>query len=294
MNVLITGVTGFVGRNLSNYLTSYNYTIQDFNKETLSTYDNEIVIHLAGKAHDTKNSTLQEEYYLINTELTINVFDNFLKSKSKVFIFLSSVKSIADSSYEELNEDFKPNPITDYGKSKLLAEEYILGQKLPHGKRVYILRPCMIHGPGNKGNLNLLFKIIKKGIPWPLGAFNNYRSFCSIENLCFVIKEIIDREDFPTGTYNIADNDPISTNELIRIIAFSVNKKLLILKIPKFIIVTLSKIGDFFNLSFNSERLSKLTENYLVSNKKILKALKKNLPVSSKEGLIFTIQSMNH
>ena len=196
--------------------------------------------------------------------------------------------------YEELNEDFKPNPITDYGKSKLLAEEYILGQKLPHGKRVYILRPCMIHGPGNKGNLNLLFKIIKKGIPWPLGAFNNYRSFCSIENLCFVIKEIIDREDFPTGTYNIADNDPISTNELIRIIAFSVNKKLLILKIPKFIIVTLSKIGDFFNLSFNSERLSKLTENYLVSNKKILKALKKNLPVSSKEGLIFTIQSMNH
>ena len=294
MNVLITGVTGFVGRNLSNYLTSYNYTIQDFNKETLSTYDNEIVIHLAGKAHDTKNSTLQEEYYLINTELTINVFDNFLKSKSKVFIFLSSVKSIADSSYEELNEDFKPNPITDYGKSKLLAEEYILGQKLPHGKRVYILRPCMIHGPGNKGNLNLLFKIIKKGIPWPLGAFNNYRSFCSIENLCFVIKEIIDREDFPTGTYNIADNDPISTNELIRIIAFSVNKKQLILKIPKFIIVTLSKIGDFFNLSFNSERLSKLTENYLVSNKKILKALKKNLPVSSKEGLIFTIQSMNH
>ncbi|MGK4422647.1 hypothetical protein ACSLVQ_30785, partial [Klebsiella pneumoniae] len=73
--------------------------------------------------------------------------------------------------------------ITHYGKSKLLSEQFILSQDIPKGKRVYILRPCMIHGPNNKGNLNLLYEIVKKRIPWPLGMFKNKRSFCSIDNL---------------------------------------------------------------------------------------------------------------
>jgi hypothetical protein len=49
----------------------------------------------------------------------------------------------------------------------------------------------MIHGAGNKGNLNLIYKLFSKGIPWPLGAFDNKRSFCSIDNLMFIIKELI-------------------------------------------------------------------------------------------------------
>src|SRR5690606_40901886 len=64
---------------------------------------------------------------------------------------------------------------------KLMAEEYILSKPLPDNKRVYIIRPCMIHGPGNQGNLNLLYKVVEKGIPWPLAAFENKRSFLSID-----------------------------------------------------------------------------------------------------------------
>jgi len=86
-----------------------------------------------------------------------------------------------------------------------LAEQYILSQPIPEGKRVYILRPCMIHGPGNKGNLNLLYSLVTKGFPWPLGLFENSRSYLSIENLCFIIKELIDREDIPSGVYNVAN-----------------------------------------------------------------------------------------
>lgn len=59
------------------------------------------------------------------------------------------------------------------------------------GKQVYILRPCMIHGPGNKGNLNLLYNVVKKGIPWPLGSFENRRSFTSIDNLCYVVEGLL-------------------------------------------------------------------------------------------------------
>ena len=83
----------------------------------------------------------------------------------------------------------------------------------------------MIHGPGNKGNLNLLYNLVSKGFPWPLGDFENKRSFCSIENLCFIIRELIERDDIPSGIYNIADDVPLSTNEVVRLIAESKGKE---------------------------------------------------------------------
>ena len=60
----------------------------------------------------------------------------------------------------------------------------------------------MIHGPGNKGNLNLLYNVVKKGIPWPLGDFENRRSFTSIDNLCYVIEGLLTKE-VPTGIYHM-------------------------------------------------------------------------------------------
>ena len=149
----------------------------------------------------------------------------------------------------------------------------------------------MIHGPGNKGNLNLLYKIVSKGFPWPLGTFENKRSFCSIDNLCFIIQAIIENHKIPSGIYNISDNKPVSTNELIRLISLSQSKRYYILKIPKLFIYTFSKLGDLLKLPLNTEKLNKLTENYIVSNNKLLKAINKPLPLGSKEGLTKTFNS---
>ena len=146
----------------------------------------------------------------------------------------------------------------------------------------------MIHGPGNKGNLNLLFKLLSKKLPWPLGAFENKRSFCSIDNLNFIIEQLISRDDINSGIYNIADDEPLSTNQIIELIANAQYHKSRILKLPKSLIFILVKIGDFLRLPFNTENLIKLTENYVVSNEKIKKAIGKNLPLSSKEGLLKT------
>jgi nucleoside-diphosphate-sugar epimerase len=107
---------------------------------------------------------------------------------------LVSGKAAADEVGGELTEEFISNPVIHYGKNKLLAENYISFSDIPVGKRVYILRPCMIHGAGNKGNLNLLFRLVSKGIPWPLGAYENERSFCSMDNLSFIIRELIENE----------------------------------------------------------------------------------------------------
>jgi nucleoside-diphosphate-sugar epimerase len=291
--IYLTGSSGFVGTSFINFWIRDNVRVSSRGKES-NIDDAEVVIHLAGKAHDLKNTSSSQEYYKVNTELTKKVYDAFLASEAKVFITLSSVKAVADQVEGELTEQQQSNPVTQYGKSKLLAEQYIFSKVIPVGKRVYILRPCMIHGPGNKGNLNLLYKLVSKNLPWPLGAFENKRSFCSIDNLMFIIKELIEREDIPSGVYNVADDDALSTNDLIGLIAQSQNRSPMLWNISKKFIKGVASIGDKLHLPLNSERLHKLTSSYVVRNAKIKAAIGKPLPVSSKEGLLRTFKSFHN
>jgi nucleoside-diphosphate-sugar epimerase len=300
--ILITGITGFVGSYFKSNLTS-DYDISGVSRKSSlnsitydqlrkSTFDKTFAfIHLAGKVHDLKKTHKQKEYFEVNTELTRRLFDAFLQSDCPLFIYMSSVKAVADSVEGVLSEDILPVPITSYGKSKLAAEDYILSQEVPNTKRVYVLRPCMIHGPNNKGNLSLLYSIVLKGVPYPLGAFENKRSFCSIDNLIFVFKELIEREDIPSGVYNVSDDIPLSTNDVISILAESLNRKPRIWNVSKSLIQLGAKIGNILHLPLNEERLQKLTESYVVSNNKLMDAIGKPLPVSSREGLLKTFQS---
>ncbi|WP_348823525.1 NAD-dependent epimerase/dehydratase family protein [Flavobacterium aestuarii] len=294
MKTIITGASGFVGQNLSRYLSQHFFEINSIslrNSDWKDKFTADAIIHLAGKAHDTKNTSDASEYFKVNTDLTKELFDIFLESDVKDFIYFSSVKAAADDVSDVLLENTVPNPKTPYGQSKLQAENYILSKEIPDGKRVFIIRPCMIHGPGNKGNLNLLYKIVSKGLPWPLGAFENKRSFLSIDNLCFIVKELLERADISSGIYNIADNEPLSTNELIELLGQSLGKQNRIWNISASFIKKTASLGDILKLPLNSERLQKLTENYVVSNKKIREAIGKELPVSSREGLLITFES---
>lgn len=300
MKILITGTSGFVGINLIQYFEKRETNeLAKINLRTpnwKSWIDDETIaiVHLAGKAHDLKNISNPDEYFEVNTKLTQELFDIFLASNCRDFVYFSSVKAITDQIKDIVTEETVANPQTAYGQSKLQAEQYILSRTLPDDKRVFIIRPSMIHGPGNKGNLNLLYQLVSKSLTWPLGAFQNQRSFCSIDNVCFVIQQILEREEIPSGVYNLADDEALSTNVLIEIIAAATNKKAKITSISKNIINTIAKIGDVFHLPLNTERLDKLTENFVVSNTKIKAALGiEKLPVSTKEGLIRTIKSFN-
>ena len=342
MKILITGVHGFVGTNLVKALskehTIYGLDIispikegvrYTFSWDYLDREDGipevDAIIHLAGKAHDTKNEAAADVYFKVNTDLTKKIFDYFLKSKAKKFIFFSTAKAAADKVDGILTEDVVPTPVGPYGESKIAAEKYIIEQfkefnssksssnkefnsskvqaeenlkPLEHleplelqTKSVYILRPCMIHGPGNKGNLNLLYGVVKKGIPWPLGAFENRRTFTSIENLNFVIEGLLTK-DVPTGIYNMGDDEALSTNELIEEICKSLGKKAHIWKLPKGMMTGIAKVGGALHLPLDSERLRKLTENYISSNAKIKEALGvEKMPVNAREGLKVTLRS---
>ncbi len=300
MKILISGSSGFVGKNLIAYLLhQQQIEIQDLSLRKAS-WKNDIdseasaLIHLAGKAHDTSNTSTPEEYFKVNTEITKKLFDEFLNSEIRDFFYFSSVKASADTIDTVLDEQHHSDPKTPYGKSKLLAEEYLLSKQLPNNKRLFIIRPCMIHGPGNKGNLNLLYKLVQKGMPWPLAAFENKRSFLCIDNLNFLIENMVKKEDIPSGIYNFADDDAISTSELVKIISQALGKKERLLSIPTWLVSGLAKIGDKIKLPLNSERLKKLTENYIVSNQKVKQAIGvTSLPVTIEEGLEKTIKSFN-
>lgn len=304
-NVLVTGSTGFVGQNLLPYLQKNEYKVRGVSRKSpnnellYSELDQKILdeafalIHLAGKAHDLKKTSEDSEYFTVNRDLTIQLFDQFLKSKCSIFIYMSSVKAAADSVEGFLREDVIPNPITPYGKSKQEAERYILSKELPEGKRVYILRPCMIHGPGNKGNLNLLYAFASKGIPYPLASYENQRSFLSVDNLSFVIKELL-KKPVKSGIYNVSDNTALSTNEVVDLIAHSLHKKSPLLRVPKFIMNSIAKLGDVLKLPINSERLGKLTEDYRVDNSKLLNNLGSKLPLTTEEGLLLTFKSFEN
>ncbi|WP_270517313.1 NAD-dependent epimerase/dehydratase family protein [Sanguibacteroides sp. AM78-02pH3A] len=323
MNILITGIHGFVGSNLTKSLskkhciygldiispskegvhTTFSWEDMDTYRQPFTPYQQETakllhhidtIIHLAGKAHDTKNRTQAQEYFDINTGLTKKVFDFFLQSNAKKFIFFSSVKAAADFVVGDvLTEEVIPTPVGPYGESKIAAEEYILSKKArwANRKEVYILRPCMIHGPGNKGNLNLLYKVVQKGLPWPLGDFENRRTFTSIDNLCYVIDGLISK-DIPSGIYHMADDEALSTNELIALMCEAMGKKPRIWKVNKGFMTGCARLGSVIHLPLNLERLQKLTETYVVSNAKIKAALEiGRMPVRARDGLEKTIRS---
>ena len=323
MNILITGVHGFVGSNLVIALKGHHslygldivapekegvvktFTWKDiettsFPMQLLPKFD--AIIHLAGKAHDTKNQSASQVYFDINTGLTQKIFDFFLESSAKKFIFFSSVKAAADNVVGDmLTEDVIPTPVGPYGESKIAAEEYILSKlRSEHGelkvamqrdKQVYILRPCMIHGPGNKGNLNLLYNVVKKGIPWPLGDFENKRSFTSIDNLCYVVEGLLTK-DVASGIYHMGDDEALSTNELIALMCEAMGKEPHIWKMNRKMMEGCAGLGTLLHLPLNTERLRKLTENYVVSNEKIKSALGiDRMPVRAADGIMKTIRS---
>lgn len=306
-DILISGSGGFVGTNLSEYLTNLAHNVTALTRNNVdresTSWNNldkiqnlgfDAIIHLAGKAHDTKGTSEATEYFAINTDLTISLFNTFLRSDIPDFIYFSTVKAAADTVDNMLFENVAPDPKTPYGQSKQKAEQYLIAQKLPPGKRLIILRPCMIHGPGNKGNLNLLYNFVKKGMPYPLAAFSNQRSFLSIKNLNFIVEKLISDPAIPGGIYNMADDEQLSTNEVIDIIAKTSGLKPRLWKLNKRLIELMALTGDKLHLPLNTERLKKLTESYIVSNAKIKNALHINkLPVSTTEGLEITIKSFS-
>ena len=304
MSILITGTTGFVGADLKRFLAEKGHSIIEINRnrqEGTFTFDDLILpeckgdvwIHLAAKSKDVQKPHLLDEYLEANVELTKKVFDAFLNDDTaNTFIYVSSVKAAAGRVEGYLTEEEELKVDVPYGISKRLAEKYLLSVKLHSNKRLIILRPAMIFGINSKGNLHSLFSFIKRGLPYPFAGFLNLRSLLSTENFNHVILSIIENPTFKAGIYNVSDDGAISTNEIIEIIGKSLSKKPLLLSIPKKLMTTIARMGDALHLPFNTAIINKLTDNYQVSNKKIVAELGQQLPYKTTERLAHLFKTL--
>jgi len=313
-NVLITGITGFIGRNLIPYLGNgknlrlFGLTSQPekaaslYKRDDLQeiyTYDNldisgefDVMVHLAGKAHDVERKSDSEDYFKVNFELPKQIFAAAKKSGVGKFIFLSSIKAVTDHEEGIIDEGVMPVPSSPYGVSKRLAEDHILNQENHSGLDCYILRPCMVHGPGNKGNLKLLYTFIEKGWPYPLGSFDNQRSLLSVDNLNFIILSILEQKISP-GIYHLSDDGFISTREIVKIIGEVRQRNVRIWHTPQYLIKSIARLGRITGAFFNEKTLDKLVSNYRVSNEKLKRALSEPLPVTLRAGLRRTFEAMS-
>ena len=283
MKILITGAYGFVGTNLCKYLAEKGHEchaidITDAKRDgvpyvSFFTWDEldklpvvDAVVHLAGKAHDLQKVASEQSYFDINVGLTEKIF---AAAKTTRFIYFSSSKADANGNA--------------YGRSKLAAEQFLNG-------RAIVLRPAMIHGPGNKGNLNLLWGIARRGLPWPLAAFENKRSFTSIANICAAVEALCERGE--NGIYPIADDEMLSTNRLIELIAETCGKRAKLWRVPKGVMRMVAKLGDVLHLPLNTERIVKLTEDSFVNNSHLKSQLGwKRMPIRAEEGMRRTLRS---
>ena len=291
MKILITGAYGFVGTNLCRYLTErghqcdaldvpaakrddvpyrgfYDWSDLGSSPSPLPFASYDAVVHLAGKAHDMRKVASEQDYFDINVGLTEKIF-NASVGKVPRFVYFSSSKASAEGNA--------------YGRSKLAAERFLDG-------RAIVLRPAMIHGPGNKGNLNLLWKIARHGFPWPLAAFENRRSFTSIGNVCAAVEALCARGE--NGIYPIADDETLSTNRLIELIAEVCGRRAKLWRIPKGLMLAAARIGDALHLPLNTERIGKLTENSIVDNSALKTALGwREMPVRAEDGMRKTLET---
>ncbi|MGB8194353.1 MAG: NAD-dependent epimerase/dehydratase family protein [Chitinophagaceae bacterium] len=234
LTVAVTGAGGFVGQRFMSYKTDryrlVPISLRSTSPAAIDLNGIDTIVHLAGKAHDM---SLQDEkvYMDINFGLTKDLADHALHSGVRHFIYISTVKVYGEGTDEVLNESSACKPEDPYGKSKLMAEQYL--QSLQTDAFVVsIVRPPVVYGPGVKGNIAKLIDVINKGRPLPLGNTGNRRSMVFLDNLIELIHRIIDTRQ--PGIFIPGDAQPLATDELIRLISKHSGKKSKLVSIPGF------------------------------------------------------------
>ena len=284
MKVQITGASGFVGSHLLKCLHGECIPQSITHNESFSV-EADVVIHLAGIAHSRNSALSYADYTSVNKDLAIKAFDAFLASSARKFILISSVKAVSDDYEAIVTESTAEHPTTYYGMSKLEADRYLFSKNLPSGKSLFILRPALITGPGVKGNLRSLYNFSKRPFGWIFAAINNKRSYCNIKNLSFVIQEIIDRDDIDSGIYLVADDQPLSTGEIVLLFSKAQMQSWFFLTFTTRVLKFIYSAMKYLPFRSVVNRFATLTADYLVGNKKIVQALGKPLPYSSIDGI---------
>lgn len=276
MNILMTGANGFVGQHLSAELSRAH----NLRKLSFSTYESEdlgeidVVVHLAALVHQMKGAP-EEEYFRINTEKTIVLAKRAKECGVKHFIFMSTVKVYGEKTASKpFNENSPCHPEDAYGRSKLSAEKVLRDMEDGHFT-VSIVRSPLVYGEHVKANILNLMKLINKVPILPFGGIFNKRSLVYVGNLAATIQEIIQQRK--SGIFLASDKQPVSTTQLVKMLADAMGKKRMLISLPSF-------LGKFL-LNIRPALYERLFGNLEIDNDQTLQSLNFSPPFSTKEGI---------
>lgn len=247
--ILITGANSYIGTSLERWLSKEpeKYTVDtvdmigdSWKQKDFSGYD--VVFHVAGIAHVKETKKNKELYYKVNRDLSYETARKAKKEGIKQFIFLSSM-SVYGLEKGIIDENTPLNPKTNYGKSKLQAERLIVPLSDENFK-VAVLRPPMVYGKGCKGNYRRLAKLALKTPIFP--NIHNKRSMIYIDNLCEFIRLLID--DCSSGIFFPQNEEYVCTSEMVKLIAETHGKKVLMTKLfnPLIRLLSISTVNKVF------------------------------------------------
>lgn len=274
-SILITGATGFVGRNVVTELLKDNYNVsaivrrqdEDLEKAVsqkvvgdfidCTDWDSIVsgeknIIHLAACTNTPHNLSKLDHARLfkLNVKCSLDLAQAAINAGVKRFIFLSSIKVNGETSDQPLNELDKPNPKDEYAQSKFEAELQLKKLIIGSPMELVIIRTPIIYGNGVTGNFLKLSKLVKNRIPLPLGSVQNKRSLCSISNLIDFIKLSIHHPDAKNELFFVADSKSLSTPELISLMGKCFGKSVILLPVPLFLLKFTSAIFRKKELTF--------------------------------------------
>lgn len=309
--VLVTGATGFVARYLLPVLHERGWSViaavrrpfpspppipltevevGEIDGETnwrkaLAGVDR--VVHLAARAHILRDDAAnpEAEFMRTNCEGTANLVRCAIAAGVGHFVFVSSIGAMTTLSAQRLTEASPCRPDTPYGRSKLEAEQALRHLAEKGGMSWTILRPTLVYGAGNPGNMERLIALVRSGLPLPLAGIDNCRSFVFAGNLADAIAHCLTHPQAANQTFLLSDGQDVSTPQLIRLLAESANLPCRLVSVPPAVLRGLGKGGDVLGLPWNSATCDRLLGSLAVDSSRIQTVLSWQPPFTLEEGL---------
>lgn len=271
MNILLTGGTGFIGQRLLQYLIFKEYSVYILSRNHVENYHTilcdftkdkipsdlfksiDVVFHLAGFAHDQRNtSKIEHLYHAVNVDATVRLANLAARSGVKRFVFVSSTKAGGPVVFEEcLTEEQQGKPEGVYGRTKREAEKKLLEIGGQLGMPVTIVRPSLVYGPNLKGNLKLMLLGIKRGWFPPLPEIGNKRSMIHVDDLVRAMI-LVSEDDRAIGEIYIAtDGTPHSSREIYNAMCNLLGKSIPKWYVPMILFDMLSLLSQNFKYKVN-------------------------------------------
>jgi nucleoside-diphosphate-sugar epimerase len=262
--VLVTGASGFVGWRTCGVLAGSGYVVRavvrggrevppGVERVQLDSLNDRVglihategvhaVVHLAALTHSP--TAAREEYWRTNVDGSHALLEAAVTGGVRRFVFLSSVKAVSEQSDAVLTEETPPRPRDAYGESKLVAERLVLEKNGAGGLETTVLRIPMAYGPGMKGNILTLFRLIEAGVPLPVGSVRNRRSIVYVDNVAFALAELLFSQATPGEVFFCADPRSLSTAELVREIALALGRRARVVPAPVHLLKIASRLAD--------------------------------------------------